>query len=236
MKAAAGTFGGFPGEGIAFLRDLKKNNDREWFTPRLDTYKEQVQAPMLELVRAVHLAMLRFAPAYVGEPAKCLYRIYRDTRFSKDKTPYKTHAAAAFWRTNLGKNDGAGFYFAVSPEEVAIGGGMYMPSPPVLLAVRQQIAANEREFRATFEGKTVRKLLGELTGEQAARVPKGFASSDPAAELLRYRRFILYRTFSPEMATTPKLVREIVSRFEAMTPFVEFLDRAVTPAVIDRCR
>jgi len=225
MKTVAGTFKGFPREGIAFLRDLKKNNDRDWFTPRLDEYKDSVRAPMLELVQAVHLAMLKFAPAYVGEPAKCLYRIYRDTRFSKDKTPYKTHAAAAFWRSNMEKNEGAGYYFAISPEEVAIGGGMYMPLPPVLLTTRQRIAADAEGFRETFDTKTVRRLLGELQGEQTKRVPKGFSAEHPAADLLRFKQYVLYTTLKPDVATSSKLVREIATKFEAMTPFVEFLDR-----------
>jgi len=225
MKTVAGSFQGFPREGIAFLRDLKKNNDRDWFTPRLDEYKDSVRAPMLELVQAVHLAMLKFAPAYVGEPAKCLYRIYRDTRFSKDKTPYKTHAAAAFWRSNMEKNEGAGYYFAISPEEVAIGGGMYMPLPPVLLTTRQRIAADAEGFRETFDTKTVRRLLGELQGEQTKRVPKGFSAEHPAADLLRFKQYVLYTTLKPDVATSSKLVREIATKFEAMTPFVEFLDR-----------
>ena len=230
MKAAPGTFKGFPAEGIAFLRDLKKNNNRNWFMagspkPRLETYKELVRAPMLDLVHALHIAMLKFAPAYVGEPAKCLYRVYRDIRFSKDKTPYKTRVDALFWRNSLDKDAGAGFYVAISPEEVTIGGGLYMPSPASLLAVRQHIAAHAPAFRSTFESKTVKRLMGELKGEQLTRVPKGFRAEDPAADLLKYKRFVLYKTLSPDIVTTPRLYREIVTRLEAMTPFVEFLDR-----------
>ncbi|HVW84134.1 MAG TPA: DUF2461 domain-containing protein, partial [Bryobacteraceae bacterium] len=125
------TFRGFSPEGIAFLRDLKANNDREWFAPRKSIYEEHLRLPMIELVRAVHGEMLRFAPEYVGEPAKCIFRIYRDTRFSKDKTPYKTHIAASFWRNGMEKNRGAGYYFSVSPEEIEIAGGLYMPEPEV---------------------------------------------------------------------------------------------------------
>ena len=225
MKAASSKFQGFPAESIAFLRDLKENNNRDWFAPRLESYRELVRVPMLALIHALHVAMLRFAPAYVGEPARCLYRVYRDTRFSKDKTPYKTHAAALFRRNSLAKNAGAGFYFAISPEEVAVGGGIYAPSPASLLVVRQHIAANTKSFRSTFEAKTVRRLMGELEGEQAVRVPKGFHAEHPAADLLRHKRLILYKTLSPDVATGPRLFREIVTRFEAMTPFVEFLDR-----------
>lgn len=126
-------FRGFSPEGIAFLRGLKQNNDREWFTPRKQIFEEQVRLPMIELVRALHGEMLRFAPQYVGEPAKCVFRIYRDTRFSKNKTPYKTHIAASFHHARAGKTSAAGYYFSVSPEEIELGGGLYMPEPAALL-------------------------------------------------------------------------------------------------------
>jgi len=113
-------FKGFPTEGIAFLRELKKHNDREWFTPKLDEYKRLVREPMVELVHSLHVEMLRFAPAYVGEPAKCVYRVYRDTRFSKNKTPYKTSTEALFWHNRLDKNSGGGFFLSISPEHVAV--------------------------------------------------------------------------------------------------------------------
>ena len=218
-------FKGFPTEGIAFLRELKKHNDREWFTPKLEQYKQLVREPMLELVAGLHAAMLRFAPSYVGEPAKCVYRVYRDTRFSKNKTPYKTSTEALFWHNRLDKNSGGGFYISISPEQVAVGGGLYMAEPAALLAVRLQIAAQTPAFRATFESKTVRRLMGELEGEETKRVPKGFLPDDPAGNLLRHKSFILYTKLNPDIATTPKLFREVVTRFEAITPFVEFLDK-----------
>lgn len=222
-------FKGFPTEGITFLRELKKHNDREWFTPKLDEYKQLVRGPMIELVASLHAAMLGFAPDYVGEPAKCVYRVYRDTRFSKNKTPYKTSTEALFWHNRLDKNSGGGFYVSISPEQVAVGGGLYMPDPARLLAVRQQIAAQTAAFRATFESKAVRRLMGELQGEQTKRVPKGFAADHPAGDLLRRKSFILYTKLDPEIATSPKLYREIVTRFEAITPFVEFLTRTSAP-------
>ncbi len=229
MKATAGVFKGFPKTGIAFLRELKKNNNREWFmggspVTRQELYKELVRAPMLDLVKALHAGMLSFAPEYVGEPAKCLYRVYRDVRFSKDKTPYKTRADALFWRNKLEKNAGSAFYVFVSPDEVGIAAGLYSPSPEALLAVRQHIDANPAAFRATFESKTVRRLMGDLTGEQLTRVPKGFSPDHPAADLLKFKRFVLYRTLNPEIITTPRLVREIAARLDAMVPFVHFLD------------
>jgi uncharacterized protein (TIGR02453 family) len=211
---------------MAFLRSLKKNNDREWFTPRKSTFEAAVRQPMIELVSAIHREMLRFAPEYVGEPAKCVYRIYRDTRFSKDKTPYKTYASALFLRNGFSKYaGGAAYYFAVSPENIEVAGGLYTPDRDVLLAVRQHIADHHKQFRATFGTQRVKKLLGELQGDSLARVPKGFDPDHPAADLIRRKQYLLDAQLDPKLATTPKLLGELVTRIEAMTPFVEFLNR-----------
>jgi uncharacterized protein (TIGR02453 family) len=221
-----GTFPGFPKEGMAFLRALKKHNDREWFTPRKSVFEATVRQPMIELVTAIHREMLRFAPQYVGEPAKCVYRIYRDTRFSKDKTPYKTYASALFLRNGFDKYAGcAAYYFSVSPENIEVAGGVYTPDRDVLLAVRQHIAENHKKFRATFGSPKVKKLLGELQGETLSRVPKGFDAEHPAADLIRRKRYLLDTQLDPKLATTPNLLGEIVARIEAMTPFMEFLNR-----------
>src|SRR5271169_4367613 len=112
------TFAGFPPEALTFLRALKKHNEREWFQPRKETYEEKVKAPMIELVAVLMQRLADFAPEYVADPAKAVYRIYRDTRFSKDKTPYKTHIAAVFTPQGQGKESGAGYYFSVTPDEI----------------------------------------------------------------------------------------------------------------------
>jgi uncharacterized protein (TIGR02453 family) len=226
-------FQGFSRESMAFLRDLKKNNDREWFTPRKSVYEERLRLPMIELVRAVHGEMLRFAPEYVGEPAKCVFRIYRDTRFAKDKTPYKTHVAAWFRRNGLEKNRGAGYYFSISPEEVEIAGGIYHPEPDVLLTVRQHIARHHAAFQATFRSPKFKKLLGDLRGESAARAPKGFDPDHPAIDLLKRKMYCFYISLDPALATSPKLFGEIVKRFEVMAPFMEFLNR---PLLVGKSR
>lgn len=211
---------------MAFLRALKKNNDREWFTPRKAEFEAAVKQPMIALVGAIHREMMRFAPQYVGEPAKCVYRIYRDTRFSKDKTPYKTFASALLLRNGFDRHAGsAGIYFSVSPAEIEVAGGIYMPDRDVLLAVRQYIAENHKAFRATFAAPKVKKLLGELWGDSVSRVPKGFDAEHPAADLIRRKHYILSAQLDPKIAITPKLLPEIVARIEAMTPFVEFLNR-----------
>ncbi len=218
-------FPGFSPEAMQFFRGLARHNNREWFQPRKPVFEEQVKKPMYALVDVVNLAMKRFAPDYVTDPAKAVYRFYRDTRFSKDKTPYKDHIAASFRHRQLaGEGGGAGFYFAVSHKDVAIGGGIYMPAPETLLAVRTHMATFHREFATLLKARAVKRLLGELQGEQLSRVSKGFCSDHPAAGLLRHKQFLLYVELPPDIATTPDLYEAVVSRFKAMTPFIEFLN------------
>jgi uncharacterized protein (TIGR02453 family) len=219
------TFPGFPAAGIAFLRDLKKHNDREWFTPRKPIFEEQVRRPMIDLVTAIHREMQRFAPQYAGEPSKCVYRIYRDTRFSKDKTPYKTYISALLLRNGFDKYAGsAAYYFAISPENIEIAGGLYTPDRDVLLTVRQHLADHHKELRTILNKPKVKKLCGELQGESLSRAPKGFDPDHPAADLIRRKYFLLDTKIDPKIATTPKLLGELVARMEAMLPFLEFLN------------
>ena len=156
---------------------------------------------------------------------KAIYRIYRDTRFSKDKTPYKTHIAAHFKARDLSQAECAGYYVAVSHKEVAVGGGIYMPSPPTLLAVRSHLAQNFEEFERITAARGLKKLLGgELHGERLSRVPKGFAADHPAAEALKYKSLFYYVELPPELATSKTLFAEVRKRFEAIAPVVEFLN------------
>jgi uncharacterized protein (TIGR02453 family) len=221
-SAVRSGFPGFPPEGIQFMRNLARHNQREWFQPRKPIFDAQVKQPMRQLVEAVNAAMARFAPEYVTDPDKAIFRIYRDTRFSKDKTPYKDHIAASFPRR--GTPAGAGYYFAVSHKEVAIGGGIWMPAPETLLAIRTHVAGHYQGFRRMVQARAVKQLFGELQGEQLSRVPKGFDAGDPAADLLRFKQFLLYVELEPDLATGPELYAEIVKRFRALRPFLEFLN------------
>jgi len=216
-------FPGFPAEGLQFLRGLARHNNRDWFQPRKMIFEEQVKRPMRELVDALNAELRRFSPEYVTDPDKAIYRIYRDTRFSKDKTPYKDHIAASFHRHGNVPHSDAGYYVAVSHKEVAVGGGVYMPEPEVLLSIREHIAGRHQEFRKILAARGVKRLLGELQGEQLTRVPKGFPADHPAADLLRFKRFILYVELPPDLATTPALFPEVLERFRVMKPFLDFL-------------
>ena len=215
-------FPGFPPEALKFFRGLAHNNHREWFLPRKQLVEEKVKEPMRQLVDALNLALHDFAPEYETDPNKAIFRIYRDVRFSKDKRPYKEQIAATFRRRGTPHHQG-GYYFAISHKSVAVGGGVYMPEPAHLLAIRQRIAERHDEFRRILAAPQVRKLLGNLEGAQLSRVPRGFPADHPAADLLRYRYFILYKELPPSLATSPKLYKAIVDRFRVMTPFLKFL-------------
>jgi uncharacterized protein (TIGR02453 family) len=222
-------FPGFPQEGIDFFRRLARNNRREWFQPRKAVFDEQVKRPMRELVQAVDAALARFAPQHVTDPDRAIYRFYRDTRFSADKSPYKDRIAANFPRSGLTRHDAAGYYFSVSDKEVAIGGGVYMPTPETLAAIRWHIAAHHERFRKIMASRALRTLFGEMDGERLTRVPKGFPCDHPAADLLKFKQFLYYVELPGEVAVTPGLYDEIVKRFRAMAPFMDFLNQGLAP-------
>ena len=217
-------FRGFPPEAMAFFRGLVRHNTRAWFQPRKHIYDEHVKAPMVELVTALNQAMLEFAPDYVTDADKAIYRLYRDTRFSPDKTPYKTHIAASFARRGMEKHGAGGYYFSISHQEVEVGGGVYMPPPEALLVLRTHIAESHQDFRRLAASIAIKRLFGSVHGEQLTRVPKGFCAGHPAADLLRFKQYLLFTTLDPALVTTPKLLPEIEKRFRAIAPFLEFLN------------
>src|SRR5436309_1789027 len=160
----------FPPGTLKFLRGLTRNNRRDWFLAHRDDYETVVRAPMTAIIERLATDFRSFAPELVASPKLSLYRIYRDTRFSENKTPYKTHAAAVFPTRGLAKHEGAGLYFHVSPGEVWVGGGMYAPQMPQLLAVRGHIAANVRRLRTIVESPAFKRQVGQLEGERLQRV------------------------------------------------------------------
>lgn len=224
----AARFAGFPKEGLQFLQELKKNNTREWFTPRKETFERCVKAPMVAMVEAVNGELAGFAPDYMTEPAKAVYRIYRDTRFSNDKTPYKTHIAANLHKQGADKHAAAGYYFSVGAEQIELAAGVYMPGPEELLRLRQHIASNFEEFRKLAADKNATKLAGELQGDSLARPPKGFSAEDPAIEWIKKKQWYYYKTdMDLGLALTPKFLPEVVKRLKAMSPMVNFLNRGL---------
>jgi uncharacterized protein (TIGR02453 family) len=209
----------FTPEAITFLKGLEKNNTRDWFHPRKEIFEAKVKAPMFELVEAVNAELLKFAPEHITEPKKAVFRIYRDTRFSKDKTPYKTHIGAFFPRHGMSKDSGAGYYFHVSAKEIGIATGAHSPGPEQLSKLRHFIAENAKPFR------TPNKLMGSVKGEALQRPPKGFDADHPAIDLIKMKQWYWWVELDPKLATSPILKSEIVKRFKSMAPMMELLNK-----------
>jgi uncharacterized protein (TIGR02453 family) len=223
----------FSPEALKFLRGLARHNDREWFEPRRPIYERELKTPMLALIAEINDALAAFAPDHVRDPAKCMMRIYRDTRFSADKKPYKTQVAAWWSRAGLEKTSGGGFYFHINPTEVTIAAGCYMPGPEQLLAIRRHLIEHHAELRAILAGRKLRAHLTEFEGHRLKRPPRGFSADDPAVaaalDLLLCRQWGVSARLPADMALKPTLLKEIVSRFVLAAPVVAFLNAPLTP-------
>jgi uncharacterized protein (TIGR02453 family) len=218
---------------LAFLRALKRNNDRDWFRARKPDYEQHVRGPMIELLQQLARDLPGFAPDLVSDPRVCLFRIYRDTRFSSDKRPLKTNVAAHFPSRKFPKGEGAGLYVEVAPQWVWMGGGIYMPSSSELNAIRSAIADDHRRFRRVVSAPSFRRTVGELSGEQLTRVPRGYAKDHPAAEYLRHRQFIGGREYPADFAMSPRFYSELLTVFRGIAPLVGFLNRAIVTKTND---
>jgi uncharacterized protein (TIGR02453 family) len=227
----ASRFPGFRPEALKFMRALKRNNDREWFQPRKHAFETHVRNPMLELIAELNRDLMKFAPDYVTDPSKAIFRIYRDTRFSNDKTPYKTHVAAVFSHRAMPRNLGAGYYFQFSTEGLGMGGGIYMPRADILAGIRKAIDADPGSFRRAIRKIESKKIAGEWEMHQLTRVPKGYVADHPAADLLKGRSLFFYSKLPAETIFSPEVGKEIATRFRAVAPLVQILDKAILGAV-----
>ena len=218
----------FSPKAIAFLRALKRNNRRDWFTPRKDQYDALLHKPMLDVVEHLAVEFSAFAPELSAGP-KSLFRIYRDTRFSNDKTPYKTSVAVAFRNRDLPRHGGAALYMELAPGGVWAGGGLYYPESPILQKEREHIAANLRRFRTIVESPAFRRRVGTLEGgELLQRVPRGFPANHPAASYLRFRMFVAGKEFPARFATTSRFCGGLLDVFKHLTPLIRFLNEPLT--------
>jgi uncharacterized protein (TIGR02453 family) len=213
----------FTRKALSFLRSLKRNNDREWFRARKDQYERHLKAPMLAVIAQLERDFQAFAPEIVASP-RCIYRIYRDTRFASDKTPLKTNIAASFpWR-GLKRHQGAGLYMEIAHDGVWVGGGMYAPETSQLASVREHIAANYKRLCAIVESPGFKGSVGALDGSRLQRVPRGYEKDHPAAEYLRHRQFLAGRAFPPEFACEPTFYPGVLGVFRNVAPLVRFLN------------
>ena len=209
---------------LDFLRQLAIHNDREWFREHRDDYEAHVRTPMIALVEQMAADLPTIAPDLVASPKLSMYRIYRDTRFSANKAPFKTHVAALFPHRALPKHEGAGLYVHVAADQVFAGGGLYRPQPRQLHRLREHIAANGEDLRALTRAPAFRRNFGELSGERLKRVPRGFPADHPAGDLLRLKQFLAGCERPPEFATNPRFYPSLLRLFGHLAPLIEFLN------------
>jgi uncharacterized protein (TIGR02453 family) len=214
----------FSPEALTFLRSLKRNNDREWFRARKDRYETLLRAPMIATIERLAEDLRLIAPDLAVNPKVSLFRPYRDTRFSEDKSPLKTHVGAVFPCRVLPKLGGASLYFEIAPQHVWIGGGLYRPDTSQLQAVRQHIAGNFRRLRVIVESPAFRRSLGALEGERLQRMPLGFARDHEAGEYLRLKQFIAGSEHPAAFATRPRFYSDLLGVFRQVAPLVRFLN------------
>jgi len=219
----AAPFTGFSRDSIQFLVELALHNDRSWFQPRKSDYERLLKEPLEALCLALGERFEARGLPLRSDPAKSPFRIYRDLRFSADKSPYKTHVSASFPWT--GEGGGVGAYFHVQPGEVFAGGGMWHPEPARLAAWRRTVDTDTKTVRAAIEDPQFKATFGNITGDQLTRVPKGFPADHPAADLLKFKDVTFGRPISDEEAFSPNLPDLLADTFAAAVPVLRLLAR-----------
>lgn len=212
---------------IHFLEQIASNNNKPWFDEHRNEYLS-VKADFEHLAADVLKGMGELDPVFKEINAKdCVMRIFRDVRFSKDKTPYKTNLGAGF--SSGGKSfPGAGYYLHIQPGGQSFaGGGMWQPESPKLKAIRQEIDYNFDEFNKIINDKHFKKMFGQIEGEKLVKVPKGYADDNPAIEYLKLKSFTVGCKISDADLTKKGIDKKVVDAFTTMKPFVDFLNRSV---------
>ncbi|MBY0495686.1 MAG: DUF2461 domain-containing protein [Cyanobacteria bacterium] len=219
----------FTSKSLSFLRSLKRNNKREWFHERRERYDQHCRQPVLDIIERLAVDMPSIAPEMVIDPKVNLLRPFRDTRFSEDKTPLKTHVGATIPHRALGRMNGGWLYFEVGPGWVWMGGGMWRPDTSQLQLVREHVAANHRQLAKIVTSPRFRKI-GGLQGDTMTRVPRGYPEDHPAAEFLRHRQFMAFREEGAEFATQKNFYVQLRDTFETIIPLVRFLNEPLIAA------
>lgn len=218
----------FSPETMRFLRGLAKNNDRNWFEERRPVYERAVRAPLHALIEEINTELAEFAPEHVRAPHKIAMRIYRDTRFSPDKRPYKTHLAAWWGHERLLKTSAAGFFLQIGPAGGLVAAGVYAPERDELLTLRRWLAEEHGRYREVLEpllrAKGKQPAMAPLEPNSLTRNPKGFPPDHPAADLLRARNWGVTAPVTVEDALKPGFAAQIVTSFRRAVPLVALLN------------
>lgn len=208
-----------------FLKLLKKNNNREWFTKHKERFLLE-QSQMIAFADALLFEMNKHDVIETPSGKKSLYRIYRDTRFSKDKTPYKTNWAGGFQRATIKRR--GGYYFHIEPGNTIIAGGFWAPEPKDLKRIRDEFAYDASPIRKIINSRPFKETFGNLKGEQVKTSPKGFSSDNEAIDLIRYKQFLLIRKFTDKEVMSDNFLQLANDTFKKMRPFFDHMSEVLT--------
>ena len=220
--APTSAFTGFSPAAIQFLVDLAANNERSWFQPRKAEYERLLKGPLEALCVALGKTFARRGIPLSADPARSPFRIYRDVRFSRDKSPYKTNVAASFAWIGGGSGDSGG-YFHLQPGEIYVGGGRWHPDPAWVAAWRHAVATDPARVHAVIDEPRFLAQLGPVGGDRLKRVPPGYAADHPDAELLKLKDVTFGRRLADAEAMSPDLPETIADVFEIATPVMRLL-------------
>jgi uncharacterized protein (TIGR02453 family) len=223
------SFGGFSEETWKFLRGLKKNNNKAWFEAHREDYDLYLREPSRAFVQAMDLVMREHDLPLVANIKTSLFRINRDIRFSKDKSPYKTHIGFSFPVQGVSQDMWSGLYVAFEVQgakeiHAMMGGGVYQPMPPQLKALRKKISGDFKTFKALLNDKAFKKEFPEgVSGESLKKAPQGFDESDPAIEYLKMKQFLFGATLEADDFLDERLPKKLMKKFSAGAPMALFL-------------
>jgi uncharacterized protein (TIGR02453 family) len=212
-------------DSLDFLTDLSQNNNRDWFNNHKDRYIE-ARDNIIAFADALLREMNKHDHIETESGKKSVYRIYKDVRFAKDKTPYNTHWSASFKRAT--KKLRGGYYFRIEPGNSGLVAGFWGPGPDDMKRIRQDIDTNYQAWRDLLEDKTVVEPFGDLYGEQLGSAPRGYAKDHPAIQLLRYKQFMLRYLFTDEEVLSPDFLYKVNDVFKKMRPFLNFMSEVLT--------
>lgn len=211
---------------LNFLKELSKNNNKEWFHDNKPVYQAAL-SDFTEFTATLLSKMGSFDKDIASlTPKECIFRIYRDVRFSKDKSPYKTNFGAAIMKGGK-KSMNAAYYIHIEPGNVFSGGGIWMPPGNVLKAVRNEVYYNSDEFIGILGNKKFKDTFGEMSGDRLQRPPLGFPKDFPHIELLKFKSFVVGNNMSDNIVLSKDFADVVAGNFKVMHPFIQFLNRAV---------
>jgi uncharacterized protein (TIGR02453 family) len=229
---AGSRYASFTPESLKFLQELKANNNRDWFNENKSRYEEQVLDVALRFIQSMQDPLAEFAPHFTAIPKRMggsLMRVYRDTRFSKNKTPYKTNIGIQFRHEQARDVHAPGYYVHIDPDEVFLGAGMWRPAPDALRGIRERISDKPLEWEQCRDDRSFRRNF-RLGGETLSRPPRGFDKDHPQIEDIKRKDFIAVKTMSLDDALHPRFQQKVETAFKAATSYMQFLCKAVNVA------